>query len=212
MKRTFEEIADRILYDDHKMTDQPLYLSRSGLGPKAKRILLGEERFESYLRQQGFRIVRPETLPIPEQIGLFNSHRWIISLQGSACHARLFSRQPTNILVLSSELNPNYVLCDLVTEGTAHYANVLSQYDYLASGDIERPVLGQPLFMNEDFCLSLLGKLGLVASNATMQGERPDSTKYMEQWIATARKQALRTKDVRLMEALDRIDTSKRPF
>jgi len=46
------------------------------------RTLEGETWLERSLEREGFLIVRPETLPVAEQIALVNRHRWIISAAG----------------------------------------------------------------------------------------------------------------------------------
>jgi len=184
-----ETLAERALPSGVNLTDQPLYLSRRGLGPFANRALVGEERLERLLEEEGFLIVRPETLPITEQIKLFNSHRWIVSPMGSACHTRVFSRKENNILMLTRpDFTPNFVLCDALCNGVAHYANVLSAPDsHLGSTAVWEPVL-----LKEQEILDLMKKLGLVRPKAEFRGPPPNQELYRERWNRAAAREAVR--------------------
>lgn len=65
-----------------------LYISRSALGQK-KGGLLGEERLESYLREEGYEIFHPQEHPMSVQIARYKAARQVIGADGSALH--LFS-------------------------------------------------------------------------------------------------------------------------
>jgi hypothetical protein len=167
-KAMCERIAERSDSSTGPMTEQPLYLSRAGLGAEAKRHFPDELQLEGFLEREGFRIVRPEALPFAEQVALFNSHKWIVAPQGSACHTRLFSRRPVNLLVLTSTLKPNYILCDLLCEGASHYGKVLTTLDF-ETGPNSR--LKRPVKSHNENLLALLKQFGLVRETAVF----PDS-------------------------------------
>lgn len=58
-----------------------IYLSRRG---NPKRRFLSEERLESILRDRGFEIVQPETMPVPDQIALFANAAVVAGCAGAA--------------------------------------------------------------------------------------------------------------------------------
>jgi hypothetical protein len=184
-------MAGRVLPRSTPMTEQPLFLSRAGLPDLAKRSLLGTRRLEEFLERHGFLVIRPETLPVSEQIALFNRHKWIVAQQGSACHTRLFSCRPTNLLMLTKKrLNANYILCDQLSEGTAHYGNVCWRPEL---GTSARPGFNEPVVLDEEKFLGLLKSFDLVRANATIDGPPPDLASYKRTWIEMAK--AAITKD-----------------
>lgn len=189
--REFRALCQRISENAVPMidgsTEQPVYLSRTGLGDTARRVLVGEDRLERLLASEGFLIIRPETLPIAEQIALFNRHKWIVAPVGSACHTRLFSRQPTNLVMLTkAQLNANFILCDLISDGVAHYANVLSAPDL---GVRVPRGLPEPLMLDDDRTLGVLKNLGLIRPKAGL-GSPPDMESYKRTWIGVAERAA----------------------
>jgi capsular polysaccharide biosynthesis protein len=203
MRLLAERMAARALSGRLSKTDQPLYLSRSRLGPRARRIFVGEEQFESFLEGQGFRVLAPETLPIKEQIALFNRHKWIVSPQGSACHSRLFALEPINLIVLTNELNPNFILCDMLSRGTAHYANVFEATDYLRQVGIKRQLhSSQPVMLRHAACLDVLKKLGLVNAKARFPRREDREETYRRIWLANAHRHSIRNKDGDMLDAL----------
>jgi capsular polysaccharide biosynthesis protein len=151
----------------NKRSGQPVYLSRSGLDPDRRRTLVGEAQLEQLLQSEGFLVVRPETLPIAEQIALFNQHEWIVAPMGSACHTRLFAARPTNLIMLcKSDFTANFVLCDLLSEGMAHYLNVLTG---------EGTGYAAPLVLHQELLLSCLKLFGLVRPKAAFNPATTDS-------------------------------------
>jgi capsular polysaccharide biosynthesis protein len=204
-KSLCEQMADRALPRLERMTDQPVYLSRAGLDPRKTRMLVGEDRLERSLEKLGFRIVRPETLAIPEQIAIFNRHKWIVAPMGSACHSRLFSRRPNNILMLERTTKANYVLCDLLCEGAAHYAQVLS---VPGLDRVTAPGATEPVMLDEEKLLALLRELGLVHAKAEFDGPATDIETYKQKWIEFAKQRAERKDSRRLKRAVDEVTAS----
>ncbi len=75
-----------------------IYLSRRGL-TRRDRYEINETEVEARLARAGFTIVRPETLPFVEQIGLYRGAEVIASPYGSALHvAALFAKPGTRIV------------------------------------------------------------------------------------------------------------------
>lgn len=161
-KELCSRIAERAGANNRPMTDQPVYLSRAGLGSTAKRAIMDEVELEEFLAGQGFRIVRPETLPVAEQVAVVNEHRWIVAPMGSACHTRLFALRPTNLLMISPILHPNYVLCDLLSEGATHYAKLLTASDL----EPERRRGHRSVFLERESFVALLKHFGLLRSGS----------------------------------------------
>jgi hypothetical protein len=207
-KRMCERMAGHAMIRSEPVTDQPLYLSRAGLS-LSRRTLEGETWLERSLEREGFLIVRPETLPVAEQIALVNRHRWIISPQGSACHTRLFSRICTNFVTVTSDyLNPNYMLCDLLCEGTSHYLNALAQPQIGTRVRLAR--FWEPRLLDRVRLLGALRQLGLVRNSAVFDDPAPDLNGYKLRWIEAARAQMKTRPDdkKKLLEAIDEVTAS----
>lgn len=186
-KRMCERVAAKAVPSPNVVTEQPVYLSRARLKPDSNRALIGELRLERLLESEGFRIVHPETLPIAEQIAVMNRHKWIVAPMGSACHTRLFSRIENNLLMLTSDhVHRNYVLCDLLSEGQTHYANVFRTADF----ESRVPSSMKPARVDDDRLLSVLREFGLVRTNARFEGSKADLDSEMERSVARAKRRA----------------------
>jgi len=207
MRLLAERMAVRALPKMPPKTEQPLYLTRSRLGSKARRIFVGEEEFESFLESQGFLVVAPETLPISEQIALFNRHKWIVASQGSACHSRLFALEPVNLVVLTNQLNPNFILCDMLARGSAHYGNVFEMRDFLGEAGFRfrRPVATEPVMLRRGACLDILRKLGLAGAKAHLPRSAELEDRYKQIWLENAYRHAQRKRDDEMHRALAQI-------
>jgi hypothetical protein len=207
-KRMCERMTGQALSSCEPATEQPLYLSRAGLAWN-RRTIEGEERLERFLEREGFLVVRPETLPITEQIALVNRHRCIVSPLGSACHTRLFSRIPTNLITITPHyFTPNYVLCDLLCEGTSHYVNAFTKPDIGT-----RVRLGwfvEPTFLDEDRLVEFLKSFGLVRPAAAFDGPPPSLNEYKLRWIAAARWQTTKRpqEESKILKAIEEVTAS----
>jgi hypothetical protein len=183
----FKELCEAVAktVDRDEATDRPLYLSRAGLDPNSHRTIVGEEELEELLSREGFLVVRPETLPICEQIKMLRSHRYIVTPMGSACHSRLFSSSTKLMLVLSPDrFDANHVLCDLLSEGDTHYVNVTYAPD-LMSEDL-LPPYAQPLLLDFAKVLTSLKSLGLIRPSTVPEGRPPGIQEYKLRWLQTA--------------------------
>ena len=209
-KAMCERMAERAVPSLEPMTEQPLYLSRAGLHAATNRLIVGETRLERFFETEGFRVVRPETLPISEQIALFNKHKWIVAPLGSACHTRLFSRRPVNLVVLAGKMNrdsdepfkTNFALCDLLSEGSAHYAKVFSVPDIGAGLNLEGTC---PVMLDEERLLDLLKGFGLIRATAAPDGLPPNLHDYKMKWIEFAKQKSVRSATTKLMQAIDSV-------
>jgi hypothetical protein len=209
-KQLCDTIAAGAVGDSAERTDQPLYLSRSGLDPASSRTVLGEEQLENFLLGQGFRVVHPERLPVPEQIVLLNRHRTIVASMGSACHSRVFSIPATDLVVLCPErFNPNYLLCDLLNGGSTHYVNVLSVPDMPDAEGL--PPYATPLLLDIEKTLDAMKNLGLLRTDAHFSGSRPGLEEYRERWIQIARRLSRRPNRTQLRESIGRMENSRQP-
>lgn len=102
---------------------RPVYLSRTKLNRKT-RAHTGEDRVESYCKEQGYKIVYPEQLSLKEQIILFNSHDIFVGCLGSAFHTIMFrfvDRKATNIYMATEGANSNYDMVDNLMGSTSRY-------------------------------------------------------------------------------------------
>ncbi len=76
-----------------------VYVSRAGV---RDRRLVNEGEIEALFASYGFAIVRPETLPIEDQVGLFGGARMLAGLGGSAMHNAVFCPRDTPVLIVQS--------------------------------------------------------------------------------------------------------------
>lgn len=86
-----------------------IYISRSH-DPEAKRQLKNREAVERMMADIGFEAVRPEALPIIEQVGLFRQARQIVGEYGTALHNSIFSPAGTIVAALrGSHPDPGFL-------------------------------------------------------------------------------------------------------
>ena len=76
--------------------DRKLYVSRSGLGPKAGRYAC-EDHLEALLSAEGYQIYRPEAHDLAHQVQTFQSAGKLIFAEGSALHLFALIRQPGQV-------------------------------------------------------------------------------------------------------------------
>jgi capsular polysaccharide biosynthesis protein/predicted O-methyltransferase YrrM len=107
----------------------PVYLSKTSLDAGVGRVL-NEAEIESRLSERGVEIVRPETLPLVEQIALFIERPAVLGTTGSGFHTSIFVASRAKLLVLSTIPGPNsnFLLIDAANSNDA---------DYVYCGDTE---------------------------------------------------------------------------
>lgn len=88
MRLIFDTIRDSV----SPGTTKKLYLTRTGFQGRAGRLQeINERLFEDFYREQGFEIVAPETLSLPEQISLVAGASQLATTSGTLSHLVLFS-------------------------------------------------------------------------------------------------------------------------
>jgi capsular polysaccharide biosynthesis protein len=98
----------------HGAFSSALYLSRSLVPPT--RDLLNRTEIEAIARDFGLVAVRPETLSIAEQIGLFSGARLIVGEYGSALHNAVFAAPGAAVCALrGTSLHPSFVQSGIAT-------------------------------------------------------------------------------------------------
>lgn len=102
--------------------DEPLYVSKTKLKSGVGHIQ-GEDLIEAEAARQGFRIIHPETLSLPEQVEILSEHSSIAGTLGSGFHTSLFAPSNKNLFCLApvKDINSNYLLIDQVTAANASY-------------------------------------------------------------------------------------------
>ncbi len=116
----FRAIGERALAEapDAGSTGR-LYLSRTQL---SNGLAIGETAIEARLREDGYRIVHPETMPLGEQIALLDRADRIVGLVGSAFHNLLYCRAKTVCyLGRTDTINENFPMIDQLLGTDALY-------------------------------------------------------------------------------------------
>ncbi|MFN3449299.1 MAG: glycosyltransferase family 61 protein [Roseococcus sp.] len=81
-----------------------LFVSRAGLGARQSSFIL-EDRMEEVLRAQGWRILRPETLPLREQLAAYAGASDLLFSEGSSLHFyALVARPGQRVVILRRRL------------------------------------------------------------------------------------------------------------
>jgi hypothetical protein len=123
--RPFQTIANRIFSSSTPSIQQPVYLSRSKL-PAKLRAIVGEDELERTLRDRGFHVAYPETLPFAEQVRLVNRHAHVITNDGSAAYNLLFALGgPTVHYLTDGAQVPDYFLVPRLVGSFANFINCL---------------------------------------------------------------------------------------
>ena len=92
-----DENADRQMGEAPARHETVLYVSRAGIPAR----FAGEVELERALGAAGVRIMRPETLPLPEQLRAYRESRRMVFAEGSAIHTlQLLGRIDTEVGVL----------------------------------------------------------------------------------------------------------------
>lgn len=99
-------------------SSQPLYLSKQRL-PAGVGKFINEDILVRHFDVEGFLIVYPELLSLPQQIELFNRHAYVVG-SGSGLHTSVFCATPPELfsLSLSEGVNSNFLLVDRVSKTT----------------------------------------------------------------------------------------------
>ena len=94
MSRVFDKISKTLGNEKIKTYDK-IYLSRSKMNDGRT---FGEEKIEKIFAKNGYKIVWPETLPLPQQITLARGCRAMAGTAGTALHLALFMKPRGNVI------------------------------------------------------------------------------------------------------------------
>lgn len=94
----FKDIFDRVrkrvkVYDEPK-----IYLTRTSL---KKEYEIGEERIETFFRENGYKIISPEVLSVEEQIAYIKGASRIATTLGTLSHMVLFAEQGIELIIIN---------------------------------------------------------------------------------------------------------------
>lgn len=102
----FDHMREKMLQSRTGSTRTPakVYLSRRGLGGErvsgeAREAIANEEEAEALFRDRGYEILRPESLPIEEQVAIVANATHVAGPSGSALHLMLFNANPQARLI-----------------------------------------------------------------------------------------------------------------
>jgi capsular polysaccharide biosynthesis protein len=118
--------------DRPKRWVKPVFLSRSRFNSMIRSTdAQTEAALEQTMAEAGFEIVHPETLPLAEQIAIFNESPTIVGMLGSAFHTALFSRHDYRgrivLLTWDDKATIIYKNVDTLKGYTAHYVRCLQK-------------------------------------------------------------------------------------
>jgi len=122
---------------DQTSPGSKLYVSRRLVNTKRSK-LVNEGAVIALLIEQGFQVVEPESMTVPEQIRLFRNANLVIGEAGSALHNTVFSPRGTRVLCLLSEAWPRFgqaAVGHLRNQPTGFlFGSHNSEYDKLGNG------------------------------------------------------------------------------
>jgi hypothetical protein len=160
MAQPYQDVAAQIV-GGLKPSAQPLYLSRRLL-PSSQRLMIGEDQLEELLRQNGFRIAYPETIPFEEQVRLINSHAEIFSNAGSAAQNVLFALHGPGLHLLTNgaDFSPDYFMHATIVGTPTSFVNGLG-----TGGRGSFPKAGKltPHLVDMAMCVAYLEQRGFLA-------------------------------------------------
>lgn len=177
MKMNVRRLA---LADGHYPQFDRIYLTRTQ-GSFGTFRDLGEKLIENVFRKEGYTIVAPEKLTVPQQIWLMMNVKDLVATDGSICHASTFCAPRTKITVLMKAdfLVENQIVSDQIAELDVTYVGVHRSFFagkndpwhgpflFCITNNLERYVGHKiphvPFFLRKDFFLYCLRKLYVVS-------------------------------------------------
>ena len=92
----------------------------------------------TYFAENGFKVVRPESLNVKEQIRLIHSAKVVVGYVGSQMHNSLFCQPSTRVVCLGDSLYPrkqlpNQVLCNQISGVFSNHVDYTDDADQLIS-------------------------------------------------------------------------------
>src|SRR5690606_36188628 len=130
-RETCLDIATRLDAASSPATDQPHYVSRTGLMKGVYRYR-GEQHIEAFMRTKGARVSHPEAMSRRDQLSAYASHRRVFGVIGSAMHNVVFAPGPTAASYFApSWVNPTCFLIDRVAGVDSAYVRATGMLDNL---------------------------------------------------------------------------------
>lgn len=138
---------------------------------------LGEKVIEDVFRKEGYTIIAPEKLTVPQQIWLMMNVKDLVATDGSICHASTFCQAHTKITVLMKAdfLVENQIVSDQIADMDVTYVSIHRSFFagekdpwhgpflYCVTNNLERYIGHKiphvPLFLRKDFYMYCLRKL-----------------------------------------------------
>lgn len=109
-----------------------LYLTRGVPGPENRK-LVNRQAIEQLAADAGYAIVRPESLPLHDQLAMFASAKCIVGEYGSALHGSLFSASGTTVCPLrASARHPGFLqsgLCQAMDQKIGYVFGSAAEHD-----------------------------------------------------------------------------------
>lgn len=108
-------------------TPRKVYFTRRSLGAakgpgKPRAVIVNEEEAELFFRKQGYEILRPETLPLEEQVAIVANATHVAGPSGSALHLMLFNDNPkAKLIELRTKRAANQLLISAIRGNAAFH-------------------------------------------------------------------------------------------
>lgn len=156
-KQVCSAITDRTfgdIYSPFPKQPQPIYFSRSKF---TIRPVFGELELEHELARQGWEIVYPEQLSVPEQIKISRKSNIYCGIIGSAMHNLMFSRQGTRVFYIERE--PRHRTTYNTLEA---FDKVIGLEPTYIRANIEAATFAGPYLINPNIVLDNLKAAGLI--------------------------------------------------
>lgn len=94
-----------------------IYVSRTAMGDRKT---FGEEQIQNIFEQNGYKIIYPEQLPLPEQIGLIKNCKYLAGLAGTALHLATFMKPGGTVIQIkrNTVIGDNTFVQNLINKTT----------------------------------------------------------------------------------------------
>ena len=120
-----------LVADREPDTDQPVYLSRAGLGAGGTlRQILGESLLDTALEQAGVKILRLQDMSFEDGLRALARHKTIIGPLGSALHNSVFLG-PRRLVYLANAINPDKLRTFLALDRAAGHETIIMRFSDL---------------------------------------------------------------------------------
>lgn len=108
---TFDALADNVTVDPAWTPVDKIYFTRSHFA-KENGYEFGLDSLDSYFRNNGFTILAPEKIPLPQMIYLLRNAKEVASMSGSTPHNMLFASNGQKLTILERlVMNDDHQVC-----------------------------------------------------------------------------------------------------